>query len=339
MPEPCTALVIGHRGASGYRPEHTRAAFELAIAQGADAVEPDVVATRDGALLVRHENEIGSTTDIASRPAFASYETRKEVDGTRVAGFFAEDLDLADLADVRAVERMPAIRPDNVAYDGRFGLLRLADVLRIADDADRPVGVVVELKHATHSAAAGLPLEELLDAELARAGWSAVDPRLTIESFERGVLERLRTRHPDARLVALVEAEGAPADRVARDGSAAAPYADDLTDAGLARLARTVQGVSVPISVLAPDLRASGRDAAGRNSVADSAHAAGLDLWVWTLRPENRFLPAGLKRGLSKAGRGDWPTLYEAVLTSGVEGVFADHPDLAIEVRESLAMM
>ena len=185
-------LVIAHRGASGYRPEHTLAAYELAIDLGADAIEPDIVASKDGVLVLRHENDISATTDVADHPEFAGRRTTKTIDGVKRTGWFTEDFDWAELHTLGARERLPKIRKGNVAYAGQ-GILRLADLIGVLDGADRAVGMVAELKHASYFDAIGLPLDRLLADELAAAGWAG-DPRLTIESFEPTVLGRVRER-------------------------------------------------------------------------------------------------------------------------------------------------
>jgi glycerophosphoryl diester phosphodiesterase len=342
MPASPRALVVGHRGASGYRPEHTRAAYELAFAQGADLVEPDVVATRDGVLVVRHENEISGTTDVARRPEFRDRRTTKRIDGAKLDGWFTEDFTWAELATLRAVERLPALRPGSAAHDGEQPMLRLDELLRLVDDGaerrGRRVGVVAELKHATHFASIGLPLDELVDRDL--RAWAGADadaadehgvPRLVVESFEQDVLERLRERGLPGRRVMLVEDDGAPADLVARDGSAARPYADFTTDAGLAALAATLDGVSVPRTLL---VRSDGRDIRTSDLVS-RAHAAGLAAFTWTLRPENRFLTRAARIGREPGASGDWRREFGAVLDTGVDGVFADHPDLLRELVDS----
>ncbi|MDM4761425.1 glycerophosphodiester phosphodiesterase family protein [Galbitalea sp. SE-J8] len=312
-------LVIGHRGASGYRPEHTRAAYALAIAQGADAIEPDIVATRDGVLVVRHENEISGTTDVAARPEFAGRRTTKEVDGHRLTGWFTEDFDWAELAGLRCRERIPGVRPASAAHDGAEPMLRLGDVLELASASG--VGVVAEIKHHSYFASIGLPLDELAAPLLAGFGG-----RLWVESFEQSALAALRARGLDAPTVYLVEAQGAAFDLVARHGSSATTYAEQLTDAGLARLATgagaaSVDGISVDKSLLLAGRRAT--DLAGR------AHSAGLSVFTWTLRPENRFLSGPFRGGGGAAAFGDWRGEWDVILSCRVDGVFADHPDLA----------
>lgn len=319
-------LVIGHRGASGYRPEHTRSAYELAIAQGADAVEPDLVASKDGVLVIRHENEISGTTDVASRTEFAGRRTTKTVDGARLTGWFTEDFTWAELSTLRAVERLPKVRPGNVEYDGLEGILRLTDLLALLDSAGRRVEMVAEIKHPTFYAAEGIDLDALLAAELTSAGWGD-DDRLTVECFEETVLHGVRERGIRARIVLLVEANGAPADQVALHGDEAMLYEAYLSRAGLAALAGRVDGISLDKHILLRE---------GSELVA-SAHEVGLVVFTWTLRAENRFLAKTLRSGRSSADFGDWRTEFEQLMRTGVDGVFADQPDLAIEVRAALA--
>jgi glycerophosphoryl diester phosphodiesterase len=304
----------------------------LAFALGADAVEPDLVASRDGVLVVRHENEISGTTDVASRPEFTDRRTTKLIDGTELTGWFTEDFTWNELATLRAVERLPALRPGSAAFDGQEPLLRLRDLLEIVDAASvvRPRVLVAELKHATHHESVGLPLDELLAAEL--SAWASPE-NLIVESFEQAVLGRVRGRGVAGRLVFLAEASGAPADLVALDGASARSYADHLTDAGLARLASEVDGVSVDKRLLVST------DAAGEGTSTDlveRAHAAGLETYVWTLRAENEFLPTALQRGSAPGDYGDWMTEFRAIVETGVDGVFADQPDLARAALASL---
>lgn len=343
-------LVIAHRGASGYRPEHTEAAYRLALALGAEAIEPDVVATRDGELVLRHENEISGTTDVAEHPEFAGRRTTREIDGGRVTGWFTEDFTWAELSTLRARERLPQVRPSSARFDGRYPLLRLRDLMRLIDEAPpapgtgRPVRLVVEVKHATHFAAFGLPLDELVEAEL--RGWGSPG-QLIIESFEQTVLGQLRARGLAAEYVYLLEKAGSAADLVARDGAAAVTYARQLTDAGLARIAAAgIDGVSVNAAHL---VKAAPRGAGQPGSawrlldnglaasdLVDRARAVGLATYTWTLRAENRFLPAPCRLGASGAAPGDWMTFFQAVMRTGLDGVFTDQPDLALEARAAL---
>ena len=315
-------LVIAHRGASGYRPEHSRAAYELAFELGADAIEPDLVATKDGVLVVRHENEISGTTDVAKHPEFADRRTTKTVDGITQNGWFTEDFTWAELRSLRAVERLPGIRSESATFDGVFPILRLIDLFGIIDAQDRARVMVAEIKHATYFASIGLPLDELFAAEI--AGWATED-NLVVESFEQTVLGQIRDRGVPGRSVFLAEVSGAPADLIARDGTDARSYADHLEVAGLGWLAEAVDGVSVEKRLLLAD---TGR------AFVDRAHDSGLDVFTWTLRAENRFLGGGFRRGTDPAGWGDWRGEFRRILDAGVDGVFADQPDL---VREVLA--
>ena len=323
-------LIIGHRGASGYRPEHTRAAYELAFRLGADAVEPDIVATRDGVLVLRHENEISGTTDVASRPEFADRRTTKLIDGARLTGWFTEDFTWAELSTLRAVERLPQVRQASATFDGLEPILRLSDLLGIIDDASgqRQRIMVAELKHATYFESIGLPLDELFASEV--SGWAS-DENLIVECFEQTVLGKVRARGVPGRVVFLAEASGSPADLVAQFGSKALPYSAHLTNAGLARLATAADGVSVDKRLILST------DAAGTTTTTDfveRAHAAGLEVYTWTLRAENKFLAKGMRRGSSARDYGDWLDEFRLILGTGLDGVFADQPDL---VREALA--
>ncbi|TBN57766.1 glycerophosphodiester phosphodiesterase [Glaciihabitans arcticus] len=325
-------LVIAHRGASGYRPEHTRSAYELAFTLGADAVEPDIVATRDGVLVLRHENEISGTTNVAAHPEFASRKTTKHIEGVKLTGWFTEDFTWEELRTLRAVERLPQVRQAGSSFDGTERILRLTDLLAIIDRASaargRSLVMVAEIKHATYFESIGLPLDELFAREI--RGW-ATEENLIVECFEQTVLTKIRERGIPGRLVFLAEAAGAPADLVARDGKKARSYADHLTDEGLAQLAESVDGVSVDKKL------AFSRDHAGHvtgpSDFVERAHAAGLLAFCWTLRAENRFLSKNFRRGSNASDWGNWSKEFEIVLRSGMDGVFADQPDLALAVR------
>ena len=334
-------LVIAHRGASGYRPEHTRSAYELAIELGADAVEPDIVATRDGVLVVRHENEISQTTDVDEHPEFADRRTSKTIDGVCLTGWFTEDFTWAELSTLRAKERLPQLRPSNTAFDRSQPVFRLSELLSLIDDADRSIGLVAEIKHASYFDSIGLPLDRLFAAELARAGWTG-DPRLTVESFEQTVLGQVHDRGVGGRLVFLAEADGAPADQVAIHGEDAKSYAAYLEDEGLARLASDgIDGISIDKVLLLPedagarvDSGSSERSRGGE--LVRRAHAAGLTAFCWTLRAENQFLPETLRSGIAPAAYGDWMTEFQYLMRCGLDGVFADQPDLEIAARSTL---
>ncbi len=345
-------LIVAHRGASGHRPEHTLAAYALAVQLGAEAIEPDIVATRDGELVLRHENEISGTTDVADRPEFAARRTTREIDGQRLTGWFTEDFTWAELSTLRARERLPQVRGASARFDDRFPLVRLRDLLQLLDEAPpapgtgEPVKLVAEVKHASYFASIGLPLDELLAAEL--APWEAASPgRLVVESFEQTVLGELQARGLPADYVYLVERAGSPADLVAKYGAAALSYSAHLTDAGLDRLrAAGIHGVSVDTALLArPEPKGAGRpgsawtplgDGMATSDLVDRAHARGLAVYTWTLRPENRFLPSSYRLGSAGAAHGDWLRWFTVLMRTGLDGVFADHPDLALDARAAL---
>ncbi|ANJ27820.1 glycerophosphodiester phosphodiesterase family protein [Agromyces aureus] len=347
-------LVIGHRGAPGYRPEHTRSAYELAFALGADAVEPDLVATRDGVLVLRHENEISGTTDVARHPEFAGRRTTREIDGTALTGWFTEDFTWAELSTLRATERLGTLRPASASFDGRYPVIRLRDLFgiidRAAEERGRLLRMVAEFKHASYFAGIGLPLDELFDAELDAAGWGDGRDRLISESFEPTVLDDLAARGVRGEKVLLIEGSGSPADLVQTHGASAPSYDSFVTDPGLRSLVGRFDGVSVGVPrLLDADAGAARGAPAARGggslegaplcgaALVDAAHAAGLTVFTWTLRPENRFLLARFRRGKGKSAWGDWQGAFGAVLATGVDGVFVDQPDLGIEIRSELA--
>lgn len=334
-------LVIGHRGASGYRPEHTASAYQLAFALGADAVEPDIVATRDGVLVLRHENEISGTTDVAAHPEFHARRTTKEIDGKKLTGWFTEDFTWAELATLHARERIPKVRPGNASFDDRFPLLRLTDLFTLIEETDaadgRLLGMVAEIKHASYFAGLGLPLDELFAADLAAAGWARNDERLTVEAFEITVLEELALRGITAPRIYLLEKAGVPWDLHLGAGVDAPGYADFMTDTGLRELEGRVDGISVDKTVLVGEKAATDHGVLGGRALVDAAHDHGLSVFTWTLRPENRFLSSTFQQGHGKATHGDWLGEFTLVLGTGVDGIFVDHPDLGVEARERFA--
>lgn len=305
-------LIIAHRGASGERPEHTRAAYERAIEQGADFIEPDLVMSRDGVLIVRHENEIGGTTDIADRPEFGARRTTKTIDGETLTGWFTEDFTLAELKTLRARERLPEIRPANTAFDGAEPILTFDEVLDIAAAAG--VGVVPELKHPTYFAALGLPMEDALVAILERRGLTGADAPILIQCFEVGPLQRLRARLA-APLLQLVAASGGPADRPDLD------YAAMTTPSGLAAVAAWADWIGVDTALIEP---APGAPTA----LIPDAHAAGLKVAAWTFRAENAFLPEADRTGDDPAAHGRLRERLARFTDYGLDAAFMDQPVL-----------
>lgn len=306
-------LVIAHRGASGERPEHTLEAYQLAIDQGADVIEPDLVITRDGILVARHENEISETTDVASRPEFAARRTTRQIDGRAVSGWFTEDFTLAELKSLYARERLPQLRPASAAFDGRFRIPTFAEVLALA--RARGVGVYPETKHPAYFRALGLPLEEPLLAELDRVGWNRADAPVWIQSFEANNLIALKARTP-VRLVQLLAAEGGPAD-------GGPSYAAMTTAAGLRAIAGYAWGIGPAKSLVLAD---DGRGRIIETDLAGRARGAGLRVHAWTVRAENIFLPAPLRKGEDPAAHGDMAAEVQRLVDAGVDGLFCDFP-------------
>ena len=297
--------MIGHRGAAGHRPEHTLASYRLSILLGADYIEPDLVATRDGVLVARHENDVTATTDVADHPELASLRTTKVVDGREVDGWFTEDLTLAQLQTLRAKERLPAVRPRNARRDGCYRIPTFDEVLELArresERTGREIGVYPETKHPSYFAGLGLPLEEPLLAALRRHGLDHPGARVFLQSFETANLVALR-RATGLPLVQLVAAAGAPVDLVA--AGEATTYADLLTPAGLRRVASYADAIGPSKDLVLPRDPATGATAAPSSLVAD-AHAAGLAVHVYTLRDENKFMATNFRLGSDPHARGD----------------------------------
>ncbi|TNM37766.1 glycerophosphodiester phosphodiesterase [Nocardioides albidus] len=326
-------LVIAHRGASGYRPEHTLAAYRLAIQQGADYVEPDLVSTKDGVLVARHENEISGTTDVADHPEFADRRTTKTIDGVSVTGWFTEDLTLAELKTLRAKERLPKVRPDNTRYDGQFEIPTLDEVIRLvkreSGRAGRRIGIAPETKHPTYFDSIGLSLEEPLVTTLRRSGLDRPNAKVVVQSFETGNLRQLDTM-TQVPLAQLVDGSGAPYDLVASGSTTT--YADLVKPAGLADIATYADWVAPAKNLIVPR-DSSGAIGAPSPLVAD-AHAAGLRVVTWTMRVENQFLPTNHRIGTDPNAKGDLAGEIEAFLDAGVDALFSDNPDIAVETRD-----
>ncbi len=330
-------LVIGHRGASGYRPEHTLAAYQLAIEQCADFIEPDLVSTKDGVLVARHENEISGTTDVADHPEFANRFTTKVIDGVSISGWFTEDFTLAELKTLTAVERIPEIRPQNAAYDGRFAIPTLQEIIDLARSSrtcdGNVVGIYPETKHPTYFDSIGLSMEEELVRILHANGYHGPRAPVFIQSFEVANLRDLSTmtRLP---LVQLINCSGQPADFAAAGDQRT--YADLVTPAGLAFVASYADGIGACKNVLIP--RNPDGTLASPSPVMDDAHEAGLIVHGWTFRRENRFLPADYRRRSDPNAAGDMMGELAAFLAAGMDGFFTDNPDLgaiAAELHES----
>lgn len=303
-------LIIAHRGASGERPEHTRAAYELAIEQGADVIEPDLVMSRDGVLIVRHENEIGGTTDVAARPEFSDRRTTKTIDGQTETGWFTEDFTLAELKTLRARERLPELRPANTAFDGQEPILTFDEVLDIAAAAG--VGIAPELKHPTYFASLGLAMEDAFVATLERRGLTGADAPVIVQCFEVGPLQRLNARIATP-LLQLVASGGGPADRP--DLS----YAAMTTPQGLADIAAYADWIGADTALIEPAPGAS------TTLIAD-AHTAGLKVAAWTFRAENAFLPPTDRLGTVPTAHGRLRERLARFAGYGLDAAFMDQP-------------
>jgi glycerophosphoryl diester phosphodiesterase len=333
-------LVIGHRGASGYRPEHTLASYELAVDLGADYIEPDLVSTRDGVLVARHENEISGTTDVADHPEFAERRTTRSIDGVMVTGWFTEDFTLRELKTLRARERIPALRQRNTLYDGLYEVPTLQEVIDLAKrksrEKRRVIGIYPETKHPSYFRSVGLSLEEPLLRTLRRNGLDHANAAVFVQSFEVGNLRELR-RMTRVRLVQLLGgASERPYDFVLSNDPRT--YGDLATRSGLGDVARYADGVGPSKDYIVP--RSGSGTSLPATSFVEDAHAVGLLVHPYTFRNENSFLPAELRVG--DAADPGHPALYGRALDEydqffrlGVDGLFSDNSDTAVTARRA----
>jgi len=318
-------LIIAHRGSSGERPEHTLAAYELAIDQGADFIEPDLVVTKDLVLVARHENELSGTTDVASREEFEYRRRTKNIEGQQVAGWFAEDFTLAELRTLRARERVPNIRPANARFNDLYQVPTFAEIVRLvrAKEAEtgRTIGLYPELKHPTLLLEQeGIDMVDLLVRDLRQHGLDSSDAAVIIQIFEVGPLQRLNQRI-DTQLVLLIKPEGGPYDEPSMR------WSDMITPTGLAEIAEYADGIGPWLGhALDPATMAP-------TSLVADAHAAGLVVHPWTLRKENGFLPASLQGEGGPSGDGQYQRLWRAAISTGADGFFTDN------VREFVALV
>ncbi|TWG83970.1 glycerophosphoryl diester phosphodiesterase [Cupriavidus gilardii J11] len=333
-PQRPKALVIGHRGASALRPEHTLAAYAKAIEDGADFVEPDLVMTKDGVLVARHENEIGGTTNVSTLPQFADRKRIKVIDGERLTGWFTEDFTLAELKTLRARERIPDVRPANVQYNDRYEIPTFDEIIRLVADASRrtgrTIGLYPETKHSSYFRGIGLPLEEAVVKALRGHPYTRTAP-VYLQSFETANLRTLRAQigksMPNVRLMQLI---GNPARRPAdwRLAGDTRTYADMMTPLGLREVATYADGIGPERAQVVPRGKDGGLDAP--SALVRQAHAAGLLVHPYTLRPENAFLPPLLRGPGDKAARHPAGMIREAraLIEAGVDGFFTDDPAL-----------
>ena len=324
-------IVIGHRGASGYRPEHTLEAYELAIQMGADYIEPDLVSTMDGVLVARHENEISGTTDVENHPEFADRLTTKTIDGVSVTGWFTEDFTIAELKTLRAEERIPAVRPNNTAFNGLYEIPTLQEVIDLAQREG--VGIYPETKHPTYFDTIGLSLEEPLVETLEDNGYIKKQDPVFIQSFEVANLKELNemTR---VRLVQLVNDTGKPYDFVVSGDPRT--YSDLITDEGLDEIATYADGIGVNKNLIVP--RNANNELLEPTDLVDRAHGSRLLVHAWTFRNENAFLPKDFREGDPASPNdliayGDSPSEYALFFGTELDGVFSDNPDTAVASR------
>ncbi|MER6003413.1 glycerophosphodiester phosphodiesterase [Nonomuraea angiospora] len=331
-PDRSQVVVIGHRGAAGHRPEHTQGGYELAVAMGADWIEPDLVPTKDHVLVVRHENEISGTTDVSLHPEFATRKTTKVVDGRNVTGWFTEDFTLAELKTLRAVERLPAIRQRNTVYDGYYQVLTFQEVLdlakRLSRQYGRQVGVFPETKHPTYFRSIGLPLEEPLIETVKRNGLNRPGGPVVVQSFEPSSLKRV-AKDLRVPLWQALGTTGRPYDLTAAGDPTT--YADMMKPEGLAKIAQYAQWIGPDKSSAIP-LNPDGSSGTPTTLVSD-AHKAGLKIGVYTFRSENQYLPLQLRRGQVATDHGDALSEYRAHLDLGVDAFVTDYPDAAVLAR------
>jgi glycerophosphoryl diester phosphodiesterase len=327
--------VVGHRGAAGYRPEHTLASYELAARMGADYIEPDLVVTKDGVLVARHEPEIGGTTDVANHPEFAGRKTTKLLDGVATTGWFTEDFTLAELKTLRAKERIPDVRQRNTIYNGRYQIPTFQEVIdlsrRLSRELHREIGIYPETKHPTYFRKQGLPLEPRLVDTLNRNGLNRPGAKVFVQSFEVTNLIQLHKvlRVP---LVQLTSATGAPFDFV--DSGDPRTYADITSAKGLKDVARYAKALGPDKSQIIP------RDAAGfllaPTTLVRDAHRAGLLVHPYTFRAENTFLPADFRSSADPTAYGDLFSEIAVFKATGIDGLFTDNTDIAV-AQEQLA--
>lgn len=314
-------IVIAHRGASGARPEHTLAAYQIAINQRADFIEPDLVLTKDDVFVARHENDITGTTDVADHPEFAARKTTKVIDGETHVGWFTEDFTLTELKTLRAIERLPQLRPQNIKFNGQFDVPTLSEIIALAKEQSqilgRTIGIYPETKHPSYFASIGKPMEARLAAELKAAGWDSADAPVFIQSFEVNNLKALK-KLTKIRLIQLMDATGGPADK------AVPSYAAMVTPAGLKAVSAYAYGIG-------PNKNMIWTGVAAPTTLVTDAHAVGLRVHPWTFRAENAFLPAVFRFRADPAKHGDIDAELAAYLKLGIDGFFTDYPHIGVK--------
>jgi glycerophosphoryl diester phosphodiesterase len=319
-------LIIGHRGASGERPESTLMAFRLAIAEGADVIEPDLVVTKDGHFVVRHENEISQTTDVALHPEFEKRLTTRQIQGQAVSGWFTEDFTLEELKTLRCRERLPKLRPESAKFDKQETIPTYQEVLDLAKSESarlkRTIGTYPEMKHASYFASIGLPMEGRLADILKKNDLDSPTAPVFIQCFDVLPLKTIMTLCKAPR-VQLVSPEGGPTDVTLR-------YKDMVSASGMKEIATYANGVGPEYTMVIPTVDGGLGPA---TALVKDAHAAGLVVHPWTVRAENAFLPPKLRNGTDPMVHGNVEALYKALYAAGIDGLFSDFPGLAVKAR------
>ncbi|MFH9225791.1 glycerophosphodiester phosphodiesterase [Streptomyces lydicus] len=323
-------LIVGHRGASGYRPEHTFGSYQLALDMGADVIEQDLVPTKDGHLVCRHENDITATTDVSAHPEFADRKTTKTVDGVQLTGWFTEDFTLAELKTLRAKERIPGTRQHNTLYDGRWQVPTFEEVLQWAEREGRKRGrrvwLHIETKHPTYFRKLGLGLEERVAEALRAHGRHRRNSPNFLQSFEPSSIQRLGKLVDCPKVVLLGTLKDRPWDFVASGDPRT--VADLVKPEGLRWIAGFAEGIGPDLTVIIP--RDKDNKLGTPTSVVKDAHAAGLVLHPYTVRNENTFLPADFRKGTDPNAYGDSLGVFKAYLATGIDGLFSDNCDTAL---------
>jgi glycerophosphoryl diester phosphodiesterase len=319
-------VIIGHRGASGERPESTLASFRLAIAEGADFIEPDLVMTKDGHFVVRHENEISQTTDVALRPEFEKRLTTRQIQGQAVSGFFTEDFTLEELKTIRCRERLPKLRPESAKFNGQEQIPTYQEVIDLAKSESarlkRTIGTYPEMKHPSYFTSIGLPMEGRLAEILKTNGLNSASAPVFIQCFDVLPLKTIMTMCKAPR-IQLVSPEGGPTDVTLR-------YKDMVLADGMKAIAAYANGVGPDWSMVCPTVDGGLGPA---SPLVGNAHAVGLAVHPWTVRAENVFLPPKLRSGTDPMVHGDVAAVYKALYAAGIDGLFSDFPGLAVKAR------
>lgn len=331
----CLPTIIAHRGASGYVPEHTLGSYALAITMGADYVEPDLVMTKDGKLIARHDSELSQTTDVAHLTEFANRKRTQTIDGVDVTGWFTEDFTLAEIKALRAIERIPNNRPGNARMNGAFTIPTFQEIIDLVkglqNSQHRQIGIYPEIKHSTHFKRLGLPMEQLVVDTFHRNGYNEPEAPVYIQSFEVNNLKELKNLTA-LRLLQLYESDKLkqPYDQVVL--GTGLTYGDMATLGGLKEVAKYAAAAGPDKGYIIP------RDAENRLSTPTSfvadAHMVGLKVHPYTFRAENVFLPAEFRSDdKSESAIGDLSDELRAYIATGIDGLFSDQPDVAVRVR------